>query len=515
MSLIKQSLNQDWAASRDGKALKERNYTNMQETIQQQPKNIQLPILDNNMIQNKFRKRQYILGIIFFIFIILIIYSSIKIFSAPKNVAHQLQNQATQSNPSIKITVNLTNPIGISHFHTGASHTQKEIALGNNQSEISSARKLISSALSYENIPIMGWGSPDPEPTPGHYNWNTLDKRIQFIESTGTTPMITLCCAPGWMRSPSQANDFKYLAARPTNAHFQDFANLAKQVALRYPQVRYYQVWNELKGFYNKSLNRWDYEDYTTLYNMVYDAIKAVRPDAQIGGPYVVMVHWSNAKAGGHPAHDPSLVNQSFGTVDQRSLDVLSYWLAHKHGADFIAIDGGLKTKDSNVSTDPFVQAQYFSSIMKWIRTQPDGGATLPVGWAEWYPSFTNDQSNINYDNAVMANALIETIKSGYFYALLWGTQGNSQGLNAFPASFMTNTATPTIEYDTLKAIKDYFGNGTQLYDTSSTSSTITVLASKTKTMLVNHLNKEQTISINGTVVTLSPYQVAIITTPI
>ena len=175
--------------------------------------------------------------------------------------------------------------------------------------------------------------------------------------------MISLCCSPTWMFDAGWVGrtDWNRLETAPLPSHFADYANLAKQVALRYPDVQYFQVWNELKGFWNDSLNRWDYEGYTALYNMVYDAIKSVRPTAKIGGPYI-----------------------GVDMGDKRTLDVISYWLAHKHGADFIVLDGGYDTQNA---VDDFTDAHYFIQVARWLRHQPHGGSTLPFGWAEWYPA--------------------------------------------------------------------------------------------------------------------------------
>ena len=426
------------------------------------------------------------------------------------------QGQQTQQhaagNTTI-VTIDLSNLIGTSQFVTGASHTQDDITLYGSRT---SARQVISSALVFENVPIMGWGSPDPEPSPGTYDWSVLDSRIQFMRSTGTTKMITLCCAPAWMRDPQYASDdWTYLAARPAISHFQDYANLAKRVAQRYPDVQYFQVWNELKGFYiPPPTNHWDYVNYTLMYNMIYDAIKSVRPDAKIGGPYVPLDIWADPSAGGWPAKDPTLYNQPWGTVDQRSLDAITYWLANKHGGDFIVFDGGTGTREGTWTTDEFSAFDFYQPLLNWIRKQPNGGATLPIGSAEWYPHTPQTYTDINPYNAVFAHGLITMITSGYWYALPWGTQGDSQGLNADPASFMTNRGQPTAEYYTLKALKDYFSQGTQLYKVIASSNTVTVLASKAKTMLVNHLRINQIVIVNGTTINLTPYQVTVVDTP-
>ena len=41
-----------------------------------------------------------------------------------------------------------------------------------------------------------------------------------------------------------------------------------------------------MKGFWNREENRWAYENYTDMYNLVYLRVKEVNPAAKIGGPY-------------------------------------------------------------------------------------------------------------------------------------------------------------------------------------------------------------------------------------
>ena len=93
-------------------------------------------------------------------------------------------------------------------------------------------------------------------------------------------------------------SDFK--GHPPTEAHFQEFADLAKATALRYPNVLHFKVWSELRGLWvtancqykNQGLrpspycadepgikNNWDYVAYTNLYNAVYDTLKRVNPN--------------------------------------------------------------------------------------------------------------------------------------------------------------------------------------------------------------------------------------------
>jgi hypothetical protein len=406
---------------------------------------------------------------------------------------------------------------------TGATHTQYSADASSDPAAVLKARNLLQSAFSYQNQHIMGWGANDPEPSSGVYDWRSLDERVQLMRSTQATKVITLCCAPGWMRPKGYQNDWSNLEIAPDPTHVQDFANLCKMVAQRYPDVKYFQVWNELKGMYTGQPgsdpaiaheNRWDYVRYTNLYNAVYDAVKSVHPDAQLGGPYVVMDSAGDAARMSNPG--PSY---AWGTLDQRSLDVISYWLQYKHGADFITIDGSASNRDNVRNVDAFEMAQKFVNIAHWIRQRGNGGATLPIWWAEWYAGVPDNMAqSLTYNNAAMASDEIYTLLSGANVLLMWGPQGNTQGLS-FPEGVWTDTRVhsggqPTLYYGTAQALKAYFPPGTQLYRTTTSNTTLTVLASQTVTILVNRLSTSQYVSVNGIVISLKPYEVYLLSTP-
>ena len=77
------------------------------------------------------------------------------------------------------------------------------------------------------------------------------------------------------------------IATAPLAQHYLDYATLSAAVAKAFPQVKYFVVWNELKGFWNPTSQVTDVAGYTAMYNATYQAVKAVRPDALVGGPYV------------------------------------------------------------------------------------------------------------------------------------------------------------------------------------------------------------------------------------
>ena len=249
------------------------------------------------------------------------------------------------------------NPQGLA---VGITHTRNSIDSWGDDDARASAKRVLRATATYQNQHILGWGALNPEPRPGVFDWSSLDRRMKIIKATGGTPVITLCCAPDWMKGGQAGQtDWNRLHAAPLPKYYDDFAALSVEVARRYPQVRHFLVWNEMKGFWDEDRNRWDYEAYTRLYNVVYEALKAAAPAVKVGGPYVVMDMWSNRAAGGHP----STLTGKCGTVDRRSLDAVEYWLQNKRGADFVAIDGSLLTRDEGAALPPTVSSAAFGAI--------------------------------------------------------------------------------------------------------------------------------------------------------
>jgi len=213
----------------------------------------------------------------------------------------------------------------------------------------------------------------------------------------------------------------------------------------------------------------------------------------------------------GGPQSNPSALKGPYGTFDQRPLDVIAYWLDNKHGADFLAVDMGLDNKDGINTTDEFTAAQKFVDAVTWIRQQPNGGATLPIWWAEWYATPYTRPYDLAHANAVMANALIRTAQSGAAVALVWGPQGDAQGFS-YPEGICSDTGVagggqPTPYQATAQAFKEAFGPGTQLYQAAS-SPPVVVLASATKVLLVNTAATAMTVSVAGMTIVLAGFEV-------
>ncbi len=478
-----------------------------------------------------------------------------KVTATPDPCAQYATTAASTQN-SGPITVKIDPSCALtSQFATGM--TQSDTSLGDPSSAdslaaVNNINALIKNTITYQDTPIMGWGLPDPWPDPsssGPTDWSGLDKNLQETLSTGAIPVITLSEAPWWMKGVLEGkNKTQVLTAadewttqayeaRILDNKMPEWLQLVRSIAERYMvapyNVRYFQVWNELKGYYDPTINNYDFttsagnpsgpnaeHGYTYMYNQVYATLMQVATSLHIptqaikvGGPYVFMDTWSSIQQS-----DPSDVVKAYGVFDQRPLDVLQYWLQHKVGAGFITIDGSVENRDTNkVKPDPFTAAQIYGDIVKWIRslnnTQYPGATTLPIWLAEWFASPRVGTPNADYDNAVKAYAMINFIQAGGASALSWNNYGDGwtdEGLWVNPS--YANGGEPLPWYSTFKAFHDDFAAGTKIYTTTvSNSAEVAALASPRKIMLVNKTATTLSVTVNAVAVPLSPYQVSII----
>ena len=388
----------------------------------------------------------------------------------------------------------------------GFTHTQFSADHGAARA-VAEVRQTLTDRPLAQNQHIMGWGADNPEPAPGVYRFDSLDDRIDFIRSTGGTPVITLCCAPDWMKGGRAGQtDWDRLTTAPEPEHYADFAALSATIARRYPDVRHFLVWNEFKGFFDEENNRWDAEGYTDLYNEVYAALKAVDPRIRVGGPYLDMA----APPTGTTDHGSAL-RGSWGTVDQRTLDAFDYWLANKSGADFVVVDGHaestarIQDEAPNATSDGFAAVQKFAAVSRWVKARTD----LPLWWAEWYVEPARSGWSGPQQTAVRAAAMIEMAKSGVNTALYWNprprgeecatclwtdTDGQNGGA---PLPFLTTV---------LQNFAQWFPPGTPLEDVRAPA-TIRVLAQPRMLLAVNTTAQPVTASFDGREQQLAGYE--------
>ncbi|WP_214322738.1 xylan 1,4-beta-xylosidase [Nonomuraea sediminis] len=381
---------------------------------------------------------------------------------------------------------------GLTHTQTSANNGDERLLEG--------ASQTLSHVPMLQNQHIMGFGVGNPELYPGEFAFKDLDSRMRLMDRSGGLPVITLCCAPDWMKGgPAGQTSWQrdHFEAAPEPSHFDDFAKLAATIAQRYNNVQYFMVWNELKGFWPDHSKPPDIEGYTTLYNKVYEAVKAVRPDAKIGGPYLGMDSVSSA--------DASELKGKWGAVDQVVLDAFDYWNKHKKGADFIVVDGASPTEDHAVLPDPFGATAKFGAVTRWLRKKT---GNLPIWWSEWYIMPEDGQTRWPEDMrlAVQAVSMIELATSGAATALYWNPetkQGDCPGCMWNPQD---GSALPT--GDLISNFVKWFPAGVELRQATTSDSRIRLLAQQEKLLMVNTTGSRLTATVNGKSVTLQPYEI-------
>jgi hypothetical protein len=298
--------------------------------------------------------------------------------------------------------------------------TQDTSAKGNNPAAVSAARRVLAEfAGSTMDQSIDGFGAQDdPEPTVGKYVFTSMQSRLRLIASANGIPVITLVQAPEWMHTPGLGvpNNESAFEEPPTPNHFKDFANLCAHIALAFPQVKYFVVWSEMRGFYDDKTHTIDAASYTQMYNDVYTAIKAVRPDAMVGGPYTTMAAFTSPQ----PGTTISTLHGSWGYLGPAAQNAIQYWLAHKIGADFVTMDGPteIATSDSARVANPVTASEKFAAVDRWLRAKTN----LPIWWMESHIEPTTGWSK---DQAAAARVatLILMNASGASVGMQWQPQ--------------------------------------------------------------------------------------------
>ncbi|HZF90564.1 GH39 family glycosyl hydrolase [Streptomyces sp.] len=394
----------------------------------------------------------------------------------------------------------------------GFTHTQFSAGEGSPRA-VARVENRLKGARLPQNQHIMGWGADNPEPVRGRYDFAALDRRVDFMRASGATPVITLCCAPDWMKGGEAGagrTDWSQAALEtaPEPEHYDDFAALAATVAKRYPDVRHFIVWNEFKGFWDDAGHRWDHEGYTRMYNRVYRALKEVDEDLMVGGPYLVMDSLDPRQE-----YASAAPKGPWGALDQRVLDAFAYWNRHKAGADFVVVDGSSYTRDDELLPDEFAATAKFTAVGEWVRRQT--GGELPLWWAEYYvePADGDDQRHGWSEarrTAVQAAGMIAMVEGGASSGFYWNPEAE-RGPEC-PGCLWTPTDTAAgggklPMYDLLSRFAAAFPPGTA-YAAITADPEVRALATDRTVLVVNTRDRALSATVDGRTVDLQAYEV-------
>lgn len=398
---------------------------------------------------------------------------------------------------TINVTVDRSRRAGESRLALGVTHTQVSLDSGGDPRAIAEAKRWIAAVSRYGNVHIMGWGTLNPNPAPGVYDWETLDRRVALVRAMKAVPVITLCAAPDWMKGgKARETDWSKIEVAPVAEHYADFARLAAVVARRYPDVGHFQVWNEMKGLWDARANNWDIAAYTRLYNHVYDALKSVRRDIRVGGPYFV-VEGTGSNRGDWSTEPP---------LRKRQSEILDFWLRHKRGADFLVLDRGLKDfHDHSAYTvaEQMALTHTFGDVARQVRARTD----LPLWWAEFYAGDRGASPAVIA--ALHASVLRHMLLGGSSAALLWQPMDTGEVSHALITDARkAGGGKPLPLYHVWRALHDHFGPGTPLCPATSASPDVEALASPRHTLLINKRAEPVTVRMDGRSVPLAGYAV-------
>jgi len=196
-----------------------------------------------------------------------------------------------------------------------------------------------------------------------------------------------------------------------------------------------------------------------------------------------------------------------WGTVDQRALDAIKYWLQHAHHPSFICVDGQLQTKDRAVQTRPFEAAGFFSVVNKWLRSQ----TSLPIWWSEWYASTsTMGPARPRQWVALTTVSLFRLSTSGTSVAALWDPEqyGGSSTPGLWTPTSTSAGGQPTPLARVFEYFTRYFAPGTPASLVQRTQG-VTGLVSNARYIAVNTTSRRQTAAMGGVAITLQPYEIA------
>ena len=382
------------------------------------------------------------------------------------------------NSPTVALSPAHSSAYSIDRLRLGVTLTQKT-----NLSEPLPS-ELLNRSVDVVTVSLSGNGTSDPEPKPGVYDWSSLDSRIRQVAPLHAEVAMRVFEAPIWMTGGKAK-----AAVRPR--FYQAFAELVVAAAQRYPRVRYFAIWNELMG-YRADPAHWDFEAYTRLYNVVYTALKGMNPNLQVGGPYAPFPPVSEGGA-------QSTISGPWGALDQNSLNAVSYWLDHKAGADFIAIDGRTAAP-TKVPSQPVAATEMFSAVNRWIVTK----STLPIWWMEWYAR--SPQLGPAEWNAVSAYALVQIAASGARTALIWDPEFIPGHSTATPGLWVSATDAGTAltpVFETLRV--DMFGTRVKL---ASPESGVVILENANHFIAIEVNGYRQSVVVGGKTVILNSYAI-------
>lgn len=148
----------------------------------------------------------------------------------------------------------------------------------------------------------------------------------------------------------------------------------------------------------------------------------------------------------------------------------------------------------------------YFGNIATRFRSR----TTLPIWISEFYGGWS---SNPQFTAANHASCYLHALRSGVSVALLWDAE-LSEWNYLFTSTKTADGGQASPHYRVVKIFNTSFGPGTPFYRATSSSSDLEVLASATKTLLINKRDSNVSVRLDGVELTLAAYEVRLVDAP-
>lgn len=412
----------------------------------------------------------------------------------------QDKGKQTSSGSDVSVSVNTGRTIMTSSLELSTTLTHNSFKSAKYQEATDRAKQLLREGIDCIGQFTMDWGAGNTCPSKDNYNFSKLDERVRLIHGLDKKVVLTFCRCPQWMRRDDPQ---KGVDAAPRQDMYKEFAHMTADFIRHYDEIGIgvyaVNVWSETRGYWSKTLNRWELEDYAVLFNEVYDSIKSVNSSVLVGGPFM------------HVESSPKGKNMAdfSGNISSSDRKALTAFLDNVRELDFFSIDRNLKENADNTpySKDEVLKYTAFNGVVHQETRELLNGRfnhDVPV-WV-----VDNQCLKGHYPTDVEAAGLA----SMYRWHLLGGAafvdkwQPEDEGSESTdseqiaPEGMYThidsdNGAQPLPTFYVFKAFRDYFPRGTQIVESVSDSEWVETLASKKAVMLINKHSVKHEISIN------------------
>lgn len=328
------------------------------------------------------------------------------------------------------------------------------------------AIELMTAAEARYNRTSIYWSNVEPsDTTPENYLWQRADKNINPLLANGIQPFVLIMKNPTWAASTS---------CGPVNDP-EAMAEFVAALAARYPQVRYWALYNEVDGatysanfetggcFGEDDLDgngKPDYADYAELARTVWKRMHAANPNAQLS---IGQLAYDNFTPASRPPWYPGgccfnylFLNNLMQYMSEHPLpngekygDVLAfndYWYYNENVWQYRYPDPGVGAKAAALRE---VMAQY--------------GQSFPLAITEMSGSSTHSPNGVTPE--FQARQLAQMMAQGMFYdirTLIWWTWDDypdscaeSPQCKNFKFGLLTQEHAPKLAYYAQKVVAE------------------------------------------------------------